>query len=222
MSRGVDRKEILLDARDYERFRDSLKDAVAKAGADLLAYCLMPNHFHLVIRVGTRPLSAIMQSLLTSYACYFNLRHQRSGHLFEARFYSDSIIEDRQLFNTIRYVHQNPVKAGLVQRACDWKWSSSTGPEDDLPLPADFSPWSSEEPEWVESEPLSLDAIAAIIEARHRLSVDEFRRIRKTQPVIDARRSMVLEAIRYGHRRADIAAWLNTTVMSISRYAGNR
>jgi REP element-mobilizing transposase RayT len=222
VSRGVDRKEIFRDARDYARFQDSLKDAVAKAGAESLAYCLMPNHFHLVIGVGRTPLSVIMQSLLTSYACFFNLRHRRSGHLFEARFYSDPIIDDRQLFNTIRYVHQNPVKAGLVRRACEWKWSSSTGPEDDIPLPADFRPWISEGPERDEIESKSLDEIASMIEARYRLSVAEFRRPRKAHPVVDARRAMVLEAIRWGHPRADIAAWLHTSQMSVSRYARNR
>lgn len=216
VSRGVDRRDIFRDDQDYRRFRDSLFRIVAASDAELLAYCLMPNHFHLVIRTGDRPLSAIMQELLTSHACFFNLRHHRTGHLFESRFYSDPIVGDIQLLNTIRYVHQNPVKAKLVERAADWPWSSATGPEDDIPLPEDFV-LRGELVERLQPQ-LSLDSIAAIAEQRFKVPISLIKTAGRVEAVLLARRFMASESVRTGHKRSEIAAWLNTTEMSISRY----
>jgi len=110
----VDRLEYLARAARYrEKFRFRL-----------LAYCLMTNHVHLAIRTGQEPLSRIMAGLHSSYAEWFNRRHDRVGHLFQGRYKAFLVQEDRRLHALVRYIHLNPVKARLVDRAADYPWSS--------------------------------------------------------------------------------------------------
>lgn len=94
----------------------------------ILAYCLMPNHFHLAVKVSTVPLGRVMLRILTSYVNTFNNRHERTGHLFEARHKAKICLTDRYLLGLIRYIQMNPVRAKLVKNAEDWPWSSRRGP----------------------------------------------------------------------------------------------
>ena len=87
-------------------------------------FCLMPNHYHLVVETELWRLSAGVQSLNGVYAQAFNRRHRRWGHLFGERFASWVVEDDAHLVNTIEYVLQNPVRAGLVERAADWPWAA--------------------------------------------------------------------------------------------------
>jgi REP element-mobilizing transposase RayT len=114
MVRGIERREIFLDDRDRAVFRDRLRELVPDAGAGVLASALMPNHVHLVIRTGHTPLSRLMSRLDTSYAVRFNHRYDRVGYLFQNRFKSLLVERDDQLRRLIRYVHLNPLRAGLV------------------------------------------------------------------------------------------------------------
>src|SRR5262249_47556309 len=87
---------------------------------------LMPNHFHLLIRSADRPLSDLMRSLMTSYAGYFNRRHRRSGHLFQNRYKAILCQEDSYFLELGRYIHLNPVRAGIVKRLSDldtYRWT---------------------------------------------------------------------------------------------------
>ncbi|MDE2509990.1 MAG: transposase, partial [Elusimicrobia bacterium] len=90
----------------------------------ILAYCLMGNHFHLAIKVEHTPLNQIMQRLLTTYVTSFNSRHQREGHLFQARYKAVLCVDDAYLLALVRYIHLNPVRARLVTNPEDWPWSS--------------------------------------------------------------------------------------------------
>src|SRR6185503_15252840 len=90
----------------------------------ILAYCLMGNHFHLAMRVGNIPLSRIMHRMLTTYAMAFNFRHDRTGHLFQARYKAILCLDDAYLLGLVRYIHLNPVRAGLVPKPENWPWSS--------------------------------------------------------------------------------------------------
>lgn len=84
----------------------------------------MRNHFHLLVQVGDVPLSAVMQRLLCRYARYFNKAHGRLGHFFQSRFKAKLCTNDAYLVALFRYIHNNPVKDGLVERSEDWPWSS--------------------------------------------------------------------------------------------------
>ena len=114
MVRGIDRKDIFSDQKDYTAFMDRLGDLLIDTKTSCYAWALIPNHFHLLLRTGNVPLSVLMKKLLTGYAVNFNRRHNRNGHLFQNRYKSILCQEDSYLLELVRYIHLNPVRAGLV------------------------------------------------------------------------------------------------------------
>lgn len=114
MSRGNGRQAIFVDDRDRERLVESLAERVERYGVELHLYCLMPNHLHLQVRTPLANLPEFMGSLLTSYTAYFNLRHQRVGHLMQGR-YKAILVEDGDYgVRLSRYIHLNPVRASGI------------------------------------------------------------------------------------------------------------
>lgn len=112
--RGIDKSAIFRDAKDKARFLDRLGSNVLDGKASILAWALMDNHAHLLLRSGPGGLSSVMRKLLTWYAQHFNRRHGRSGHLFENRYKSILCDEDVYLAALIRYIHLNPIRAKVV------------------------------------------------------------------------------------------------------------
>jgi REP element-mobilizing transposase RayT len=110
----LDRHLIFRDDPDRDDFMRRLA-GLATAGAwAVYAWALLPNHFHLLVRTGTRPLARSMRSLLTGYAGAFNRRHRRTGHLFQNRYKSIVVEDDPYLLELVRYLHLNPLRAGVV------------------------------------------------------------------------------------------------------------
>lgn len=124
MMRGNEKKNLFLDEEDKQRFLETLFAKKIEAGFSLLAYCLMDNHVHLVIQEGEESLATIMKRINASYAYYFNQKYKRVGHLFQDRFKSETIDDERYLMAVTRYIHNNPVKAGIGEKPEDYKWSS--------------------------------------------------------------------------------------------------
>jgi len=91
---------------------------------ELAAWCIMDNHVHLVVKTELDQLSLAMKKLNIKFAMRYNLKENTSGHVFQDRFKSQAIESDEYLLQVIRYVHNNPVKAGIVEKAKDYKWSS--------------------------------------------------------------------------------------------------
>lgn len=123
VSRGVRKLPIFTDDRDREYFLALLDLTVERYGWELHTYCLMTNHFHLLVSTPDANVSAGMQYLNGCYAQWFNWRHDFEGHVLERRFWSDLITSERRLFATARYIVLNPVRAGLCASAGDWPWS---------------------------------------------------------------------------------------------------
>ena len=124
MSRGNDRQDIFLDADDYIRFLARLSVVTARLGVLCRAYCLLINHFHLLIEPTRWPVSRLMHQLNSAYCQSFNRRHQRVGHVLQGRFKSPMIDGDSYFRRVLRYIVLNPVRAGLVTDPSDWQWSS--------------------------------------------------------------------------------------------------
>ncbi|MFT4297120.1 MAG: transposase [Micropruina sp.] len=124
MLRGLNRDAIFLDDEDYARFLHALTLARDASGSAVLAYCLMPNHVHLVVRTAREPIGTTMKRLGVSYASWFNHKYERVGHLFQDRFRSRPVENDEYFVTLLRYVWNNPVAAGLSQRAEEYRWSS--------------------------------------------------------------------------------------------------
>lgn len=113
-ARGIEKRAIFHDDRDRSRFLELLEEVLLEGGATCFAWALMPNHFHLVVRTCDQPLRRLMARLNTAYAVGFNLRHDRAGHLFQNRYHSKIVENDEYLLTAIRYVHLNPLRAGIV------------------------------------------------------------------------------------------------------------
>lgn len=124
MLRGVNQQQIFREKEDYEKFVGILKICKAICEYRLYAYCLMGNHVHLLIQETNIPIDQIMKRITTKFVYWYNLKYQRAGHLFQDRFKSEPVETDEYLFTVIRYIHQNPVKAGLCRRIDDYKYSS--------------------------------------------------------------------------------------------------
>jgi len=114
MVRGIERTTIFRDDRDRGDFVARLAALVRAAGLTVYAWALLPNHAHLLLRTGERPLPRVMRSLLTGYAGAFNRRHKRVGHLFQNRYKSIVVDEAVYLLELVRYIHLNPVRTQVV------------------------------------------------------------------------------------------------------------
>lgn len=112
--RGVERKPIFRTDADRDDFVSRLETILATTETRCYAWALIPNHFHLLLQTGPTPISTVMRRLLTGYAVAFNLRHKRNGHLFQNRYKSIICQDELYLLELIRYIHLNPLRAGLV------------------------------------------------------------------------------------------------------------
>lgn len=109
-NRGTRKQKIFIQKRDYERFLDRLKEYKNKFEVSILGYCLMPNHFHLLVKQETDlPITFFMLRLGTSYAKYFNIKYDQVGSLFQGRFKAKIIDSDEYLLQVSRYIHRNPI-----------------------------------------------------------------------------------------------------------------
>jgi putative transposase len=125
LNRGNAKKIVFHNTLDYSRFLDNMKTSRENYPIDLFAYCLMPNHFHFIVRPNVAQyLSKWMHLLLTKYVRYYHKKHNSSGHIWQGRFKSFLIQDDDHLVTVLRYVEGNPVRAGLVNSSVEWKWVS--------------------------------------------------------------------------------------------------
>jgi putative transposase len=122
--RGNNRQAIFRDDVDRKRYLGKLSLYCQERKVDLLCYCLLSNHVHLLVETPEGNLSKMMQAFLTSYTVYFNKRHGRSGHVFEQRYKARVVDKDNYLLQVSRYIHLNPVGARIVERPGQYRWSS--------------------------------------------------------------------------------------------------
>jgi putative transposase len=113
--RGIERRRIFYDDRDRRDLLERLSRILPEAGMACFAWALMPNHVHLVLRTGPIPLARVMARVNTGYALAFNQRHTRVGYLFQGRYKSILVDQETHLLALVRYVHLNPLRAGLVR-----------------------------------------------------------------------------------------------------------
>ena len=124
MLRGINQQQIFEDEEDYEKFFQILQECKAVSGFKLFAYCLMGNHIHLLIKPEQESLEQVFKRIGGRYVYWYNVKYQRVGHLFQDRFKSEPVEDDSYFLTVIRYIHQNPVKAGICKEIGDYKYSS--------------------------------------------------------------------------------------------------
>ncbi|MBO1511914.1 REP-associated tyrosine transposase [Metabacillus bambusae] len=125
-ARGNNKNTIFHDERDYYMYLEYVKETNSRYPFLLHSYCLMPNHLHLQIETPQESISKIMKLIQMRYAMYFNKRYSLVGHVFQERFGSKLILNASYFMTVNRYIHLNPVKANIVKKPEDYKWSSYT------------------------------------------------------------------------------------------------
>ncbi len=123
MLRGINKQDIFFEKEDYLKFQDIIRKTREIYLYQLYSYVLMPNHIHLEIKDEGQKISQIIHSIATRYANYFNKKYERKGHVFESRFRSKNVENTFYMLNLVRYIHQNPLKAGISKME-EYKWSS--------------------------------------------------------------------------------------------------
>ena len=124
MLRGINGQQIFEDDEDCEKFLQVLKDCKAISGYKLYAYCLMGNHIHLLLQEEKEPLELLMKRIATRFVYWYNIKYRRTGHLFQDRFKSEPVENDAYFLTVLRYIHQNPLKAGLCKNVQNYVNSS--------------------------------------------------------------------------------------------------
>ena len=124
ISRGNAKQTIFTSDRQADRFLDLLAHATARFGVICHSFCLMPTHFHLLLQPAVRPLAPMMQQVNSAYGQFFNRDTGRVGHVLQGRYKALLVDREAYLLQVVRYIAQNPVRAGLVRHPGDWTWSS--------------------------------------------------------------------------------------------------
>lgn len=127
MNRGANRQEIFHDKEDFQRFLDTIVRYKKSSEMKVYSWCLMNNHFHLLLKEGKENLSDTMKRIGLSFVQYYHAKYGTTGPLCQDRFKSENVESEKYLLTVVRYIHQNPVKAGMIHCADDWKWSSCLG-----------------------------------------------------------------------------------------------
>lgn len=124
MLRGVNQQQIFEEQEDCDKFLQVLKDCKAISGFNLFAYCLMGNHIHILLQETTESIDLVMKRIATRFVYWYNIKYQRAGHLFQDRFKSEPVEDDAYFLTVLRYIHQNPIKAGICKNVADYENSS--------------------------------------------------------------------------------------------------
>ena len=113
MLRGINQQQIFEEAEDCDKFLDVMRDCKEICQYDVYAYCIMGNHIHLLIKEGTETLEQVFKRICGRFVYWYNIKYRRVGHLFQDRFKSEPVDSNEYLLTVVRYIHQNPIKAGL-------------------------------------------------------------------------------------------------------------
>jgi putative transposase len=124
INRGNNRQAVFRKQGDFQAFLDAMLDLKDRKPFELYGYCLLNNHFHLLMRPLGVPISRIMQSLLVSHTQRYHRNHRSGGHVWQGRFKSPVIQDDEHLLTVLRYIEANPLRARIVDRAEEYRWSS--------------------------------------------------------------------------------------------------
>ena len=124
VGKGIARENNFDQTREKKYFQKIIRKYQSKYAVKIYAYCIMSNHVHIMIGAELQVLSLFMARILAEYAFYYNYKHNRNGHVFQNRFTSECIETESYFWNCLRYIHMNPVKAGIVVHAGDYRFSS--------------------------------------------------------------------------------------------------
>lgn len=126
-ARGNHRNDIFKDEADFKMYLIIMKESLnyyEKYNYELVCYCLMTNHVHLLVRANEKETANLIRRIHSIYSRYFNKKYNYVGHLWQDKYFAELIEDDKQILETSRYIHLNPVRANMVEEAESYKWSS--------------------------------------------------------------------------------------------------
>lgn len=124
MLRGINKQIIFEDDEDYEKFTSVIEEYKEVCGYEIYAYCLMSNHIHLLIKEGGEDLGIVFRRIGSKFVYWYNLKYNRIGHLFQDRYKSEAVENEKYFLTVLRYIHQNPIKGKIVDKIIEYPWSS--------------------------------------------------------------------------------------------------
>ena len=124
MSRGINKLAVFKEKRERSRMLNLIRDNLTKYDVEIYAYCIMPNHFHLLIKADLKELASFMAIIIAEFAKYYNQKHNRVGYVFQGRYRSQCIEDIGYFWNCLRYIHNNPLYLEDVENIVDYKYSS--------------------------------------------------------------------------------------------------
>ena len=124
IARGNNKEYIFKEDIDKGYFIKQLKESIEGMNYRIFGYILMDNHYHILIQTMDKKLQEIMHQINNKYSKYFNAKYKRVGHVFQGRYKATLVQDERYLIWVLRYIHQNPVQAGICQTVSEYKWSS--------------------------------------------------------------------------------------------------
>jgi len=122
--RGINRQIIFEEDEDYQKLLQTLQEYKETSGYEIYGYCFMSNHIHLLIKEGEEDLGIVFRRIGARYVYWYNWKYNRRGHLFQDRYKSEAVENDGYFLTVLRYIHQNPLKAGIVKELSEYPWSS--------------------------------------------------------------------------------------------------
>ena len=233
VNRGVEQRVVFETKEDYEHFEALMCLHAKSFGITIHNYCLMSNHYHLLIELTRPNLSKFMRQLNMNYAIYFNKKYQRVGHLWQGRFKSWYVTDEAYLFTLMRYIEQNPLKAGMVKDIAHYPYSSYHHFIDENTLPECLKEaWIAlnykEDKEAIEAfltQPVDMTQLqelkkaSSLVEAPY---IDNKPDIQKLQRMFEnitdkkERNTQILKAIEQGYSQHMIAKVLGITQQAVS------
>jgi REP element-mobilizing transposase RayT/transcriptional regulator with XRE-family HTH domain len=224
LNRGVDRGVVYKNRDDFLKFLEIMQEASEEYGFGIYAFCLMRNHYHLLLKTTKENLSTSMQKINARYSIYFNNRYKRVGPLWQGRFKSWAVRDDHYLATLVRYIEYNPIKAKITKTIGSYEWAMSSHDKGEYSM-LDF--------EWIEKVDLSKE-----FDVREQKIMDEFlgSRLDQDEKKIDAdkhrgkleeyftrgdRDKAIYQAVKDGYTQKDVAVYLGLSYVSISKIMKN-
>lgn len=218
INRGVEKRDVYLDDQDRKRFLKIIAENAEVYDFSIHAYCLMSNHYHLLMKTRKGNLSSIMKQINSRYSIYFNRKTDRVGPLWQGRFKSWFVYDEKYLESLIKYIELNPVKAGITKKAGEYRWAMST--VIGTPACADFGIMNRIDLTSGLSDK-EVQEMKGVLNAR--LAIDGSDIIRKDKKPLaehfekDRREVAVANAIKDGYTQVEIGRYLGLSNVAVSK-----
>lgn len=221
INRGVARANIYLSDDDYVEFLNILQDVSQEFGFEIYSFCLMSNHYHLLLRTTEKNLSILMQKINSRYSMYFNHKYKRVGPLWQGRFKSWYVYDENYLQTLVKYIEYNPIKANITGEIGSYKWAMSSKNVEFLMLNFELVENINFETELDAEEQKRLDTFLSVklelkkdeVTKKERLSIEKYFEL------TNSNESATCKALSDGYTQKEVGEYLGLSHVAISKIA---